>query len=189
MEDLTPATFSYGGQRKIRGLRRVRGSGCSWARVIRALLVSVCALSLVGGIMLAGELASSKWESGGIRLGLAGRKLPSGQVFRASNDELAESQSFDVSPVKQWHQSGEPLQSNVEALRLSEGNQGTESAKEKANKRLVSRIGFGSCTSRVAIDQPIWVNGVISSDIDAWIWCTFTIKPLLFPQLDADMLL
>lgn len=42
---------------------------------------------------------------------------------------------------------------------------------KRHGRRVVSRVGFGSCTSRVAMEQPIWAKGVIPSDIEAWIWC------------------
>lgn len=138
MEDATLATFSYGGQRKVRGsLRRARGLFC-WDKVFRTLLVCVCALFVAGGIILAGEFSSSQWEKGGSIPGMhpVGRKLPS-RVTR--NDAV------------------------LSALQTSEENLAKK-------RRIVSRIGFGSCTSRVAIDQPIWITGIIPSDIDAWIW-------------------
>lgn len=66
----------------------------------------------------------------------------------------------------------ELLETDAEALSVGDGEvRGADSAMEKAQNRLKSRIGFGSCTSRVAIDQSIWGNGIIPSDIDAWIWC------------------
>ncbi|CAM6129940.1 unnamed protein product [Calypogeia fissa] len=40
----------------------------------------------------------------------------------------------------------------------------------KSERKIVSRVAFGSCTSRKPIKQPIWREGIIPSNIDAWIW-------------------
>jgi hypothetical protein len=37
-------------------------------------------------------------------------------------------------------------------------------------KKMLYRIGFGSCTSYDIRDQPIWTEGVIPTKVDAWIW-------------------
>lgn len=49
----------------------------------------------------------------------------------------------------------------------------------KYQRKIVSRVAFGSCTSRRPIEQPIWREGVIPSNPDAWIWCLH----LFFPHL------
>eukprot|EP00803_Ostreobium_quekettii_P006415 evm.model.scf_1038.4 EVM.evm.TU.scf_1038.4 scf_1038:28489-36391(-) len=36
--------------------------------------------------------------------------------------------------------------------------------------KTVKRIAFGSCTSHLLDEQPIWTEGVIASGPDAWIW-------------------
>ncbi|BBN15673.1 hypothetical protein MPTK1_6g21440 [Marchantia polymorpha subsp. ruderalis] len=40
----------------------------------------------------------------------------------------------------------------------------------KGDFELVSRVAFGSCTSRRDVYQPIWRQGVIPSSPQAWIW-------------------
>jgi hypothetical protein len=43
-------------------------------------------------------------------------------------------------------------------------------ASEEEPFKLNYVIGFGSCTSYDLRDQPIWTEGIIPSNIDAWIW-------------------
>ncbi|KAG0559152.1 hypothetical protein M758_10G081300 [Ceratodon purpureus] len=135
MEDgSTLAPFSYGGKRKGRGLRsRARGG----SRVLRTMLVCVCALCVVGGFILAAQFSSMAGiyrQDGEVQV--VGSKWP---AMQTSEGAIAETTTV-----------GDEVKTN--------------------RRRLVSRIGFGSCTSRVAIAQPIWSNGIIPSDIDAWIW-------------------
>lgn len=35
---------------------------------------------------------------------------------------------------------------------------------------IISRVAFGSCSSRKAIYQPIWLQGIVPSSPQAWIW-------------------
>lgn len=146
MEDATLATFSYGGQRRVRGTRKARG--LCWDRIFRTLLVCVCVIVVAGGITLAGLFPSPQWESGG---SMAGIKLTAARS-KAFLSTLRSPEHATVSVAM-----GDKVAGAGEAL--------------AKNRRLVSRIGFGSCTSRVAIAQPIWETGVIPSNIDAWIWC------------------
>lgn len=142
MEDATTlATFSYGGQRKGRGLRRTRGgSSACWGRVFQTLLVCVCAFFVAGAVLLAGEFSK-----------MAG-------MNHQDRGEILSSESA--------------TDAGTTALNMAMGDE-----VPRNRRRLVSRIGFGSCTSRVAIAQPIWSNGVIPSDLDAWIWCALGIQP------------
>lgn len=115
-----------------------RGGG---SRVLQTMLVFVCALSVVGGFILAAQFSSMAGiynQDGDVPL--VGSKWLSRPALQTSEVAIAE-----VTVV------GDEVKMN--------------------RRRLVSRIGFGSCTSRVAIAQPIWGNGIIPSDIDAWIWC------------------
>ena len=177
MEDAALRAFNYGGQRKSRGLRKARVSSSWWGRAWRTLLVAVCALSIARAIIWAGKLASFRGEEGaGGKPGRAGRRLPGEEVvLRARSD--ADSAFLDVTEGR-WHKGGEELlQTHALPVRWGDGEaRAANSVTERAKKRLVSRIGFGSCTSRVAVDQPIWVNGIIPSNIDAWIWCVLRIQ-------------
>lgn len=47
----------------------------------------------------------------------------------------------------------------------------------KGDFELVSRVAFGSCTSRRDVYQPIWRQGVIPSSPQAWIWCAYLSHP------------
>ncbi|KAG0578100.1 hypothetical protein M758_5G198700 [Ceratodon purpureus] len=145
-----------------RGLRKARVSSSCWGRFLRILLVAVCALSIAGGMILAREFSSLRWEDGaGIlhaRTGVSGRKLSGGEVLKAKSDARSALPFLDATEKELQESAVEPLQSDA------------DSVLERAKRRLVSRIGFGSCTSRVAIDQHIWVNSIIPSDVDAWIW-------------------
>lgn len=120
----------YGGVKKVRGLRKSRGSPTS--RVGR-LLLFVCGVFIVGGGTLLWQVSP--------------------QV------EIGDRLRTDF------------LRREMDPILPSGGKDDTVLEGDEVTRKIVSKVGFGSCTSRVAMEQPIWRHGVIPSDIEAWIWC------------------
>ncbi|KAL3681968.1 hypothetical protein R1sor_024924 [Riccia sorocarpa] len=57
-----------------------------------------------------------------------------------------------------------------DSQQLKHGMSDSVSQFRQKDEELVSRVAFGSCTSRRAISQPIWRRGIIPSAPQAWIW-------------------
>lgn len=131
----------YGGVKKVRGIRKSRGSPTS--RVGR-LLLFVCGVFIIGGGILLWQVSPPVEIGDRLRTDFLRREV----------DPILPSEGKDDDAV---------LEVDV------------------VPKKIVSKVGFGSCTSRVAMEQPIWRHGVIPSDIEAWIWCdkTTSLRSLL----------
>jgi hypothetical protein len=119
----------YGGVKKVRGIRKSRGSPTS--RVGRLFLI-VCGVFIIGG---------------GILLWQVSPPVEIGDRLRTDF-----------------------LRREMDSILPSEGKDDAVLEVDVVTKKIVSKVGFGSCTSRVAMEQPIWRHGVIPSDIEAWIW-------------------
>ncbi|KAL2619841.1 hypothetical protein R1flu_000046 [Riccia fluitans] len=139
-------------------------------QLLEKLAISVSLLACVGCLGYLFQLSASFFDSPlpDPDVSLIRPHYPGLDQYDSSREEEVESEFTNLKLQDELSDTGTTF---VDSQQLEDGRSESESlSKIRHDNEPISRVAFGSCTSRRAIRQPIWSQGIIASAPQAWIW-------------------